>query len=203
MSAHMPHTNLAGLYSDLILASTSSARRALMTGLGLAYTAVAPGVDEDVPEGTPPQHAVALLAERKARAVFSRHPQCLVIGADQLVSLQGKALGKPADVDAARRQLKGLRGRTHEILTGLCVIGPAFLVNEVDVARLTVQSLTDDEVEGYLATDEWQGCAGAYRVEGRGQAIFQRIEGDRTSIQGLPMQRVVRILREAGVRFFG
>lgn len=193
---------LAGLYDALVLASTSAARRGLMTGLGLPFAAVSPEVDETFAEGTPPQHAVAILAERKARAAFARHPRSLVIGADQLVSLQGQPLGKPSDLAAARKQLRALRGRSHDIVTGLCVVGPAFLVNEVDVARLTVLPLSDAEVEGYLATEEWQGCAGGYRVEGRGQALFARIDGDRTAIQGLPMQRVVRILREAGVRFF-
>ena len=76
-------------------------------------------------------------------------------------------------------------------------------MTEVDTARLTVLPLSDAELDGYVATGEWQGCAGAYRVEGRGQAIFQRIDGDRAAIQGLPMQRLVRVLREAGVRFFG
>jgi septum formation protein len=196
------HPFLAGLYSELLLASTSSARKALMDGLGLPYRAVAPEVDEVVPEGTPPAHAVALLAERKARAVLARHPGALVIGADQLVSLDGRALGKPPDAQAARAQLSAMRGRTHEILTAVCVAGPAFLVTEVDAARLTVLPLTDDEVTGYVATGEWQGCAGGYRVEGRGQALFARIDGDRAAIQGLPMQRLLRILREAGVRFF-
>jgi septum formation protein len=189
-------------FTELVLASTSPARTALLRGLGVAFTAVAPGVSEEVPEGTPPQQAVALLAERKARAVFDRAPGALVIGADQLVSLDGRALGKPADLAAARAQLGAMRGRAHEIVTGVCVIGPSFLVKEVDVARLTVLPLSDAELEGYLATGEWEGCAGGYRVEARGQAIFERIEGDRTGIQGLPMQRVVRLLREAGVRFF-
>lgn len=194
---------LSGLYSELLLASTSPARRALMDGLGLSYRAVAPEVDEEVPPGTPAAVAVALLAERKARAVLARHQGALVIGADQLVSLDGRALGKPADAAAATRQLEALRGRTHDIFTALCVVGPGFLENEVDAARLTVLPLSDDEVAGYVATGEWQGCAGGYRVEGRGQAIFARIDGDRSAIQGLPMQRVVRLLREAGVRFFG
>ncbi len=195
-------SHLSGLYSELILASTSPARRALLDGLGLPYRAVAPEVDEAVPEGTPPPHAVALLAERKARAVQERHPQALVVGADQLVALAGHALGKPPDAAAALKQLKALRGRTHEILTGVCLVGPGYLVTEVDAARLTVLPLTDEEAERYVATGEWQGCAGGYRVEGRGQAIFARLEGDRTSIQGLPMQRVVRLLREAGLKFF-
>lgn len=196
------HDFLAGLYSELLLASTSGARKVLMAGLGLPFRAVAPEVDEVVPEGTPVAHAVALLAERKARAVLAANRHALVIGSDQLVSLDGHALGKPADAAAAKRQLEALRGRTHDIYTSLCVVGPGFLLNEVDVARLTVAKLSDEEVAGYVATGEWQGCAGGYRVEGRGQAIFERIDGDRAAIQGLPMQRLVRALREAGVRFF-
>jgi septum formation protein len=191
-----------GPYEELVLASTSSARRALMEGLGLPFRAVAPGVDEVVAPGTSPQHAVALLAERKARAVSSNHPRALVIGSDQLVSLDGQPLGKPADAKAARAQLASLRGRTHEIFTGVCVVGAGSIAVEVDAAKLTVLPLTDQEIDGYVATGEWQGCAGGYRVEGRGQAIFQRIDGDRSAIQGLPMQRVTRLLREAGVSFF-
>jgi septum formation protein len=190
------------VYDQLILASTSSARRALMNGLGLPYVVEAPGVDEVVPPGTPPHHAVALLAERKARAVFSKKPRGLIIGSDQLGSINGKALGKAANAGEARAQLASLRGKTHELFTGVCVIANGFVVTEVDVARLTVWPLTDAELDGYVATGEWEGCAGSYRIEGRGQALFSRIDGDRTAIQGLPMQRVTRILREAGVEFF-
>jgi septum formation protein len=191
-----------GPFDELLLASTSSARRALMEGLGLPFRPIAPEVHEDVVAGTPPQHAVAMLAERKARAVYSRFPRALVIGSDQLVSLAGQTLGKPEDAKAARTQLGSLRGRMHEIFTGVCVIGPGFVVTEVDAAKLTVLPLSDAELDGYVATGEWQGCAGGYRVEARGQAIFQRIEGDRAAIQGLPMQRLTRMLREAGVQFF-
>ena len=190
------------VYDQLILASTSSARRALMNGLGLPYVVEAPGVDEVVPPGTPPHHAVALLAERKARAVFSKKPRGLIIGSDQLVYINGRALGKAANAAEAREQLATLRGKTHELFTGVCVIANGFVVTEVDVARLTVWPLTDAELDGYVATGEWEGCAGSYRIEGRGQALFSRIDGDRTAIQGLPMQRVTRILREAGVEFF-
>jgi septum formation protein len=193
---------LQGPFSELVLASTSAARKQLLEGLGLPFRCQAPGVDETVPEGMTVPQAVGMLAERKARAVFSKNPGALVIGSDQLVSLGGKALGKPADEAAAFAQLASLRGRQHDIVTGVCVVGNGFLVSEVDVARLTVLNLTDAELQGYVATGEWQGCAGGYRIEGRGQAIFSRIEGDRTAIQGLPMQRVVRMLREASVRFF-
>ncbi|MDP2275324.1 MAG: Maf family protein [Archangium sp.] len=192
----------AGVFEELLLASTSSGRRALMEGLGLPFRAVAPGVDEDVPPGTAPEHAVAMLAERKARAVFDRFPRALVIGSDQLVSLQGETLGKPENEAAARKQLGSLRGKTHEILTGVCVMGAGFVQTEVDTARLSVLPLSDEELDGYVATGEWQGCAGGYRVEARGQALFERIDGDRAAIQGLPMQRLTRLLREAGVKFF-
>lgn len=191
-----------GPFEELVLASTSSARRALLDGLGLPFRVVAPEVSEDVVAGTPPQHAVAMLAERKARAVYSRFPRALVIGSDQLVALLGQTLGKPEDAKAARAQLGSLRGKTHEIHTGLCVVGAGFVETEVDTAKLTVLPLSDQEVDGYVATGEWKGCAGGYRVEARGQAIFQRIEGDRAAIQGLPMQRLTRMLREAGVQFF-
>jgi septum formation protein len=189
-------------FTELVLASTSPARRALLDTLRLPYVVEAPGVDEAVLPGTPVRQAVALLAERKARAVAKRRPTSLVLGSDQLVSLDGVALGKPASEHAARQQLKALAGRSHDILTGVCLVGPGFFVCEVDVARLRVFPLSPEELDGYVATGEWEGCAGGYRVEGRGQALFEAIEGDRTSVQGLPMARVVRLLREAGVQFF-
>jgi len=192
---------LAGQYSELLLASTSPAREALLRALGLAFRVVPPEVDEYIGD-IPPDHAVAILAEKKARAVAARFPMALVLGADQLVSFGGQALGKPDDETVARRQLRALRGHTHDILTAICLVGPGRVANEVDAARLTVLPLSDAEVDNYVATGEWKGCAGGYRVEGKGQAIFSRIDGDRTSIQGLPMQRVIRVLREAGVKFF-
>jgi septum formation protein len=191
-----------GAFSELVLASTSPARQALMTGLGLPYRAEAPGVDEVVAPGTPAQQAVAILAERKARAVAKRSPLALVIGADQLGSIDGDHLGKPNDEADALRALQRLAGRTHSLFTAVTVVGPGFLVTEVDAARLTMAPIAEGELRSYLATGEWQGCAGAYRIEGRGQALFSQVDGDRTAIQGLPMARVVRLLREAGVPFF-
>lgn len=186
----------------LILASTSPARRALLQSLRIPFRCEAPGVDEIVPPGTSVRDAVALLAERKARAVLERNPHALVVGCDQLGSLDGQALGKPADRDAARDQLRRLSGRTHEILTGLCVLGPATRELEVDTAHLTLFPLSDEEIERYLELGEWEGCAGAYRVEGAGQALFMEIAGDRTGVIGLPITRLVRALRRHGWRFF-
>jgi septum formation protein len=186
---------------EILLASTSPARRALMDALRLPYRAMAPGVDEAVPPGSSVRDAVAMLARRKAEAVRTQFRDALVIGADQLVDLDGRRVEKPADLAAAREQLGGLRGRTHEILTGLCVLAPDFTAEEVDVARVTFYPVKADELERYLATEEWRGCAGGYRIEGAGQALVERLDGDRSSVQGLPMIRLVRMLRAAGVAF--
>ena len=188
--------------TPLILASTSPARRALMDALGLPYEALAPGVDEEVPTGTSAQDTVAMLALRKAQAVRARRPDALVLAADQLVAFEGHVLGKPANREAARRQLSLLLGHTHQIMTGLCLLGPEVDERVTDVARMTMYPLPPDELERYLDLEEWRGCAGSYRVESRGQALFSEIDGDRTSVQGLPMQPVVRLLRMAGVEFF-
>lgn len=187
---------------ELFLASTSAARRALLDSLGLPYQAVAPGVDEDLSPGLSAREAVALLSHRKARAVQARHPGALVLGADQLVEVGGELLGKPEDRAAARRQLLRLSGRSHEIVTGLTLLGPGLDERVVDVVRMTLYPLAPDELERYLDLEEWRGCAGGYRVEAAGQALFSHIEGDRTSVQGLPMLEVVRLLRRAGVSFF-
>lgn len=173
-----------------------------MDSLGIAYSAVSPGVDEHVPDDMPVAQAVAVLAERKARAVAEKHPGAVIIGADQLAAFGGRALGKPADRAAAKAQLSSLSGKAHDIVTGVCVMGPSFFAREVETTRMELYPLSDNEVEAYLDTNEWQGCAGAYRVEGRGQALFSRIDGDRTNAQGLPMLTVVRLLRAAGVRLF-
>jgi septum formation protein len=183
----------------LLLASTSQARQRLLAALGLPFQTVAPGVDESLSVGTPVELAVRSLAQRKARAVAALHPEALVLGADQLGEMEGLLLGKPATRDAARAQLRALAGRSHRLLTAVCLAGGGREETAVEEARLTLFPLSDAELEGYLDTGEWEGCAGGYRVEGRGQALFERIEGDRTCIEGLPMQVVVRLLRSRGV----
>lgn len=189
-------------HQEILLASTSSARRQLMDGLGVPYRAVAPGVDEVVPAEMNVRDIVTHLAVKKARAVLAMHPSALVIGADQLVSLDGRALGKPDNASQARTQLQSLCGRQHEILTGVCIVSATYEFLEVDVARLSVRELSESELTNYVALGEWEGCAGSYRVEGRGQALFSSIDGDRTSVQGLPMQLVVKGLLQAGVSIF-
>lgn len=182
----------------LFLASTSPARRALLDTLGVPYSVEAPGVDEDLPEGTGVEDSVRMLALRKARAVAERRPDALVLGADQLAEVDGRVLGKPESRDAARAQLGALLGRAHRLLTAVALVGGGDEQLELDVVTLRFHPLTAEELERYLDTEEWRGCAGGYRIEGRGQALVSGLEGDRTSVQGLPMLPVVRMLRARG-----
>jgi septum formation protein len=188
------------LVPTLFLASTSPARKALMDSLGMAYTAESPGVDEVVPPGLPVEKVVEELSLRKAKAVLARHPEARVLGADQMAELRGLALGKPQNREAAKKQLSLLMGQSHRIVTGVCLLGPqSYQATHVESTALTLYRLTPAELDAYLDTGEWEGCAGGYRVEGRGQALVASIDGDRTNVQGLPMLAVVRMLREAGL----
>lgn len=174
-----------------------------MDGLGLPYRAEGPGVDEDVSPTLSAREAVQLLAARKARAVHARHPEAWVLGADQLVQVGNEVLAKPANRDEARQQLRKLLGHTHDICTGVCLLGPGGHIAEVlEVSRLTFYPVGEEELERYLDLGEWEGCAGSYRVESAGQALLAKLDGDRTNVQGLPMLTVVRMLREAGFSFF-
>lgn len=184
---------------SLFLASTSSARRALLDALGVPYAVEAPGVDEDVPAGTPVESAVRMLALRKARAVAARHPGTLALGADQLAEVDGRALGKPGSREEARAHLGALVGRSHRLLTAVALVGGGEEQLELDVVTLRFHPVAPDELERYLDTGEWQGCAGGYRIEGRGQALVDALDGDCSSVQGLPMLPVVRMLRARGV----
>ena len=155
-------------------------------------------MDEDVPVGTPVEAAVRMIALRKARAVAARHPEALVLGADQIAEVDSRTLGKPRSREEARTQLGSLLGRTHRLLTAVALVGGGEEQLELDVVTLRFHPVSVDELERYLDTGEWQGCAGGYRIEGRGQALVDVLEGDRTSVQGLPMLRVVRMLRARG-----
>jgi len=188
--------------ADLVLASTSPARRALLEQVGLAFRAEAPGVEERLDPAADPIAQARDLALRKAQAVAQRHPGALVVGADQVLVLGGRALGKPADEAEARAQLRSMGGATHALVTGVAVVGPGGTFQGHEETRLTVRALAAAEIDAYLATGEWRGCAGGYRVEGRGLALFERIDGDWTNVLGLPMPLLLGELRRRGVPLF-
>jgi len=172
-----------------------------MDALGLPYRAIKPDFEEHF-ESKDPIALARELALGKAKAVAKLHPDALIIGSDQVCAFEGEIWGKPRDLDDAREKLQRLSGKTHQLITAVAVLGPKLERVEHDLVSLTVYALTPDEIEGYLSTREWEGCAGGYRVEERGMALFSKIAGDLTSVRGLPMTLVVRMLRDAGVRFF-
>lgn len=186
----------------LVLASTSPYRRELLARLGLPFTTAAPGVDEAAVKRQlrDPAAVVTELARQKARAVADRQGAAIVIGSDQCACLDGAVLDKPGTEANARAQLAALAGRTHELRTAVAIAHPAGLVEWTEVTRLTMRALQPDEIARYTATEQPFDCAGSYKIERLGIALFERVDGaDWTAIQGLPLLRLAAELRRLGV----
>lgn len=183
----------------LVLASTSVYRRELLSRLGVPFTAAAPACDEEAlkdPTLSPPALA-AHLAREKARSLVPRWPQAYILGSDQLVEIDGAVLGKPGTAERATQQLLQLSGRSHRLVTAFALVGPGDAIAEhVDIHTLHMRSLTRVECERYVAADRPLDCAGSYKIEARGIALMERIEGgDFTAIMGLPLIAVTTALR--------
>lgn len=188
---------------ELILASTSPWRRALLAEVGLAVRCEAPGVDEASDEADP-EALARELAVRKARAVAARFPDAWVIGADQVAfDLEDRApFGKPRDPADHLARLRGMVGRTHGLVTGLALTGPGFEDVIAEETRMVVRAdLADDELAAYVATGEGSGCAGGYAAERRGAFLFARVDGDFFNVVGMPVLRLFELFRHRGWRF--
>ena len=185
----------------LILASTSAYRRTLLQRLGLPFECKPPGVDElalAMPDDLP-QILAERLAREKASAVAARYPDATVIGSDQMAVIGSTVLGKPGTVDAACEQLARLSGQTHQLITALCVIQEEQVLLHTDITRLSMRRLTAEEIKRYVAADNPVDCAGAYKIEERGIALFEKLEtADPTAITGLPLMALTSILRSLG-----
>jgi septum formation protein len=178
----------------IVLASRSPQRRELLERLGLQFEVVAAEVEE-LGEGEPAE-VVLENARRKARAV--QVPGAVVIGCDTDVAIEGRLLGKPGDEDEARRFLRLLSGRSHEVLSGLLLAGPEEAAERSGVARSTVtfRDLGEADVEGYLAAGEWRERAGGYAVQGLGATLVARVEGDVSNVIGLPVGLLLELAPE-------
>jgi len=186
----------------LILASTSPFRRELLARLDLPFTVRAPDVDETRLPGENAPALVGRLAEWKARRVATEDPKALVIGSDQVAVLEGEIIGKPGDHHRAVEQLQRASGRSVTFYTGLCLLDDANGSCQVAVEPFQVmfRTLTAAMIEHYLRREQPYQCAGGFKSEGLGIALFQRLEGDDpTSLIGLPLIRLVRMLETAGV----
>lgn len=193
----------------LVLASGSATRRALLTSAGLTVTCLRPAVDETetlsalAAAGATAEEAATTLAELKARSVEGRAaPGSLVLGADQILELDGAWLERPADREGARAQLLRLRGRTHRLVSAAVLVRAGSRIwHAVDRAELRVRLFSDAFLEAYL---EQAGAAltesvGAYRLEELGALLLERVRGDHFTIQGLPLLPLLGALREQGV----
>jgi septum formation protein len=189
----------------LVLASASPRRQELLRNAGIAFTGQASGIDETPLEGESPRCCAERLARNKAWAIFRIHPEDYVLGADTIVVVDKQMLGKPRDAADAARMLRMLSGRTHKVITGVCVIKPVaggqLSVASEDVRSestwVTMGALSDKEIRAYVATGEPMDKAGAYAIQGIASRWIPRIEGDYSNVMGLPVSLVYRMLREA------
>jgi septum formation protein len=186
----------------LILASSSPFRRELLARLRLPFETLSPVADESLLPDEDAPASVARLAELKARSVAARQSGALIIGSDQLAVLDNEILGKPGDHERAVNQLTRASGQTVTFYTGLCLLdsGSQRLQSEVIPFWVVFRSLNRKQIEGYLRRERPYNCAGSFKSEGLGIALFERLQGeDPTSLIGLPLIRLIRMLEAEGI----
>jgi septum formation protein len=188
---------------ELILASTSRYRAELLRRLGLGFRTLAPDCDESALPGEAPRALAMRLAAAKARRIADANPGATVIGSDQVAELDGIAFGKPGAHDAGVRQLRRCSGRIVDFHTAVCVIDGASRIPHsfVDLTRVHFRTLRDDEIERYLRAEQPYDCAGSFKCEGLGTALFSAIETtDPSGLVGLPLIGLCEQLRRCGFR---
>ena len=186
----------------LVLASASPRRQDLLRNAGISFAVHPADVDETPLPGELPRDCAERLAREKALAVWQTRPQDLVLGADTIVVVERTILGKPIDDDDAARMLALLSGRVHQVTTGVCLAGPTRLRTEKRELRtasettlVTMNAISADEIQAYVATGEPMDKAGAYAIQGIASRWIPRIEGDYSNVVGLPVALVYRMLR--------
>ena len=183
----------------MILASASPRRKEILSTYRADFRIVVTDADETVPEGTPPSETVALLSERKARAAAPLCPaDAVIIASDTVVYAGGEVLGKPRDAEDARRMLGMLRGATHVVWSGVCVISGERCAVGAECTRVTMDDISDEVIERYIADGEPFGKAGAYAIQGKAGVFVSSIEGSFQNVVGLPIVTLDRLLRQIG-----
>lgn len=180
---------------DIILASNSPRRREILLRLGFGFR-VEPSRFEETASGLSAAETVQAFARGKAAEVFSRFPRSAVLGADTVVELGGRVLGKPEDGRAAREMLENLSEKCHLVHTGVAVFAPAFFREEHVVTRVWFRKLSEETLKSYLESGLWEGKAGAYGIQD-GFPLVEKIEGSYTNVMGLPEEETRALLAEA------
>jgi septum formation protein len=188
----------------LLLASTSPQRSAILEQLGIPFELAVPDYEEHDPPDADVVELVRRHAAGKAQSV-GEPDERPVLGVDTTVHLDGRVFGKPLNAGEAEEMLDALGGRTHEVVSGLCLRTPGWEVVEHEITRVTFRPLTPRDLAAYVASREWDGRAGAYAIQSLGAALVERIDGDYLNVVGLPAALLVRLLSErfAGVYGFG
>jgi len=192
---------MAGSRRPLVLASSSPYRKQLLDRLGLAFSTVSPDIDETALPGETPDALVERLAEQKARAVGELH-QGLIIGSDQVATIDDDILGKPGNHEKAVAQLTRLSGNRVTFHTGLCLLDTAHHEAQINVVPFTVQfrELSAAQIERYLHAEQPYNCAGSFKSEGLGITLFEKLLGeDPTALVGLPLVKLTEMLSRAGI----
>jgi len=185
----------------VVLASASPRRRDLLNLIGIAHEVRPANIDETMRPREAPRRYAERLAREKASAVATRDPDLITIGADTVVVINRKVLGKPADPSDAARMLRMLSGREHTVITAVAVSRGRKLRSAIEEVRVKFRRLRGDEIDEYIAMGEPMDKAGAYGIQGYGATIVERIEGDYFAVMGLPLVRLVGLMRDVGVRY--
>ncbi|HEY8776884.1 MAG TPA: nucleoside triphosphate pyrophosphatase [Gaiellaceae bacterium] len=189
----------------LLLASTSPQRKAILEQLHIPFDVVAPRYEEETPRDADALQVVREHARGKARSVADIAEDRPVVGVDTAVVLDGRIFGKPANASDAEQMLEELSGKTHVVISGLCLLTPGWEDVEHEATQVSFRELTPRELGIYVATDEWEGRAGGYAIQGRGASLVESIAGDYLNVVGLPVALLVGLLagRFSGVYGFG
>jgi septum formation protein len=187
----------------LVLASASPRRQDLLHSARISFAVQPADIDETPRTGEDPREYAERLAREKALAVWQTRPNDVVLGADTIVVVDETVLGKPADAPDAARMLRLLAGRSHQVITGVCVVRPGKqrvdrheLTTASETTLVTMNELSEEEIQEYIATGEPMDKAGAYAIQGIASRWIPRIEGDYSNVVGLPVALVYRILRK-------
>ncbi len=185
----------------VVLASGSPRRHQLLNLIGIEHEVNSANIDETPRPREAPRRYAERLAREKAATVAVRDPDLITIGADTVVVINRKVLGKPTDTSDAARMLAMLSGREHTVITAVAVARGRKLRSAIEEVRVKFRRLREDEIEAYIATGEPMDKAGAYGIQGFGATIVERIEGDYFAVMGLPLVRLVGLMRDVGVRY--
>jgi septum formation protein len=185
----------------VVLASSSPRRRELLNLIGIDHEVRPANLDESMrPREAPRRHAERL-ARDKASAVAMRDPDLITIAADTIVVINRKVLGKPVDREDAARMLAMLNGREHTVITAVAVSRGKKLRSAIEEVKVRFRRLREEEIEAYIATGEPMDKAGAYGIQGYGATIVERVEGDYFAVMGLPLVRLIGLMRDVGVQY--